>query len=364
MIRSMGIRAAVAASLVVAALGVWQMARPRSVFARAAAAMAEAKGFRCDISMVVRGPDGHEEVMLVGRQFWSAIGGDRFESVARPEAAIEIRPPGKPGLRVLQQAREYQVLARVYDQPFNFGLFARLEQLKAQAGPPVRTTEVEGHPAEEYVVPWSRVLPDPDHSAGRMRMWLDPTTNLPLRVDVEGLGPKEGDVFRLTAFRWGDQDASLFSTEPPAGYTRRPTQDFQADQITAYVVFGLKTFARYNQGRYPTVKYVYGDEQGEALRKLMGMDAKASGWRVPPRDQPWDRDKADEFAHGSYGMSWINSLQRENPDCRYNGRTVTPQDAGKVLLRWQLDDGASRVIYGDLHTETVTPARLKELEAH
>jgi len=36
-------------------------------------------------------------------------------------------------------------------------------------------------------------------------------------------------------------------------------------------VLGLSTFAKYDRGRYPAVKYVYGDEQGEALRKLMGM---------------------------------------------------------------------------------------------
>ena len=40
-----------------------------------------------------------------------------------------------------------------------------------------------------------------------------------------------------------------------------------------------------------------------------------------------------------------------------------PADADKVLLRWKLDSGNYRVIFGDLKIEDVTPAKLKELEA-
>jgi hypothetical protein len=42
---------------------------------------------------------------------------------------------------------------------------------------------------------------------------------------------------------------------------------------------------------------------------------------------------------------------------------VKPGEAGRVLLRWQLAPNEYRVIFGDLHTETVTPSRLAQLEA-
>lgn len=38
-------------------------------------------------------------------------------------------------------------------------------------------------------------------------------------------------------------------------------------------------------------------------------------------------------------------------------------DVDKVLLRWKLDDGQYRVIYGDLRIEDVSPQKLAELEA-
>jgi hypothetical protein len=46
----------------------------------------------------------------------------------------------------------------------------------------------------------------------------------------------------------------------------------------------------------------------------------------------------------------------------YYGKTVTPQDADKVLLRWKVSDNEYRVIFGDLHAETVSPEKLAELE--
>ena len=52
-------------------------------------------------------------------------------------------------------------------------------------------------------------------------------------------------------------------------------------------------------------------------------------------------------------------------DQAYYGETVTPTDADKVLWRWRwkVSDNEYRVIYGDLHAETVTPEKLAELEA-
>ena len=168
---------------------------------------------------------------------------------------------------------------------------------------------------------------------------------------------------RLENFQWGPQNLTLFDASIPAGYTKIPTSDVKTDQITQYVVYGLSTYAKYNNGKYPAVKFIYGDEQGEALRKIMGMNRDAQGWLQPNKDVKWANPKDGEFAHGSYGMTWINSIQRDFPEGVYNGKTVTPRDSTKVLLRWRLDDGDYRVIFGDLSTSTVSPARLHEIEA-
>jgi hypothetical protein len=56
------------------------------------------------------------------------------------------------------------------------------------------------------------------------------------------------------------------------------------------------------------------------------------------------------------------NLIRANKDRAYYGKTVTPKDTDKVLVRWKVSDKEYRVIFGDLHTQTVTAEALAKLE--
>jgi len=60
----------------------------------------------------------------------------------------------------------------------------------------------------------------------------------------------------------------------------------------------------------------------------------------------------------------IDEAKQANKDRAYYGETVTPTDADKVLWRWKwkVSNNEYRVIFGDLHAETVTPEKLAELE--
>jgi hypothetical protein len=51
--------------------------------------------------------------------------------------------------------------------------------------------------------------------------------------------------------------------------------------------------------------------------------------------------------------AFYQKLANEQRDPEYFGATVKPGDKEGVLLRWKLDDGRFRVIYGDLRAETV-----------
>jgi hypothetical protein len=64
-----------------------------------------------------------------------------------------------------------------------------------------------------------------------------------------------------------------------------------------------------------------------------------------------------------YGAQFYETLQADGKAAVYNGPAVTAADANKVLLRWKLDDNKYRVIFGDLRTEDIDAARLRELEA-
>ena len=47
----------------------------------------------------------------------------------------------------------------------------------------------------------------------------------------------------------------------------------------------------------------------------------------------------------------------------YHGDVVTPDDAELPLMQWKVSAGEYRVIFGDLHAETVTADVLAQLEA-
>lgn len=359
-------RAATAAALLLAAAVAWHLSEPKSLLAQVVRAMSRAKGFSCDFIEVSPGYAGAENAKLVGRGSWTPGGEERLDSMVDGGDTTEstlIYRPGDTGLRLEPAAKQYQVIPKSSAREFSFGLFGRLGDFKGKAEPIPGPKEIRGVKAEGFVVPWPSVVGDDTRANAKVQVWLDPATTLPVRVDLLGFDPRGSAVERFENFRWGPQDPQLFAATIPAGYTKIPTHDLKAEEITQYVVYGLSTFAKYNGGKYPAVKYVYGDEQGEALRKLMGMGRNAQGWVKPSKEHKYPNPKDGEFAYGSYGLSWINAIQRDFPEGVYNGKTVTPRDATKVLLRWQLDDGDYRVIFGDLTTATVSPSRLRQLES-
>jgi hypothetical protein len=357
-------RTATAAALVLAVAVAWHMSQPNTLVAQVARAMSRAKGFSCDFIYVSPGYEGAANAKLAGHVFWTPTGEERLDLIADDARKSSlIYRPGNTGLRLEPSSKQYQIVPKSSAREFSFGLFGRLGEFKGKAVPAPGHQEIRGVKAEGFTVAWAGVIGEDTHAGAKIQFWLDPATTLPVRVDLQGLDPSGSIVMRLENFQWGIQDPKLFDASIPAGYTKVPTSDVKADEITEYVVYGLSIFARYNNGKYPAVKYVYGDEQGEALRRLMGMPKTALGWAKPSKTLKWHNPKDGEFAHGSYGLSWINVIQRDFSEGVYNGKTVTPKDASKVLVCWQLDDGDYRVIFGDLSSATVSAARLRELEA-
>jgi len=75
-------------------------------------------------------------------------------------------------------------------------------------------------------------------------------------------------------------------------------------------------------------------------------------------------DRVSDAGEPIFRLIWFYvGLVQDKKDPAYYGKTVTPKEADKVLLRWKVSDSEYRVIFGDLRAETVTPEKLAELEA-
>ncbi|MFA5239843.1 MAG: hypothetical protein WC476_09090 [Phycisphaerae bacterium] len=56
-------------------------------------------------------------------------------------------------------------------------------------------------------------------------------------------------------------------------------------------------------------------------------------------------------------------LSQKGEDVVYYGDKVNPQDSNAVLIQWKLPDGRYKVVFGDLHEETVNAEDLIKLQA-
>jgi hypothetical protein len=85
------------------------------------------------------------------------------------------------------------------------------------------------------------------------------------------------------------------------------------------------------------------EEEREKLVRARAREAAAAAQRVIR--------EASQKAMGIAGF--YQKLVDERREPEYFGATVEPGDSAAVLLKWKLDDGRHRVVYGDLRAETV-----------
>ncbi|MFC1761989.1 hypothetical protein ACFL6U_07895 [Planctomycetota bacterium] len=199
-----------------------------------------------------------------------------------------------------------------------------------------------------------------------VQLWVDASTLLPVCLDIQF----ENGRHRNHSFKWNvDLDPNAFVFEIPEDYTPLSTTKMMvpsADEENA--IKGLQLFADFT-GRYLT------DLSLETFKK----DIQVFGQAMMSKKTQASRDFMQEIKQlknpleagmrgaqlttpltslGFFNMRLIQAQQEP----AYYGDIVTPQDTNKVLMRWRLDDGNYRVIFGDLRLETVTKDTLDELE--
>lgn len=210
------------------------------------------------------------------------------------------------------------------------------------------------------------------------KIWVNVKTRLPVpsETDVDAGGMKIHGV--VSNFQWDyPLDAATFKPVIPVDYTPMSTGPIKmATASEEAAIQGLTIFAD-RTGRYP---------DRLDLTTLMGLLTK-----VPDSNDPsLGKDNAtlktllesgasneEAFKETTQGttnkavdtplsvrdtIAFYILLRKDKKDPVYYGNIVTPKDADKVLLRWKLSDSECRVIFGDLHAETVSPEKLAELE--
>jgi hypothetical protein len=202
-------------------------------------------------------------------------------------------------------------------------------------GPYVEDEETEG--------------PAPSDAAARL--WIDVNSGLPVRMEVE-LGVEFLKMHVLGVydqFEWDvPLEADLFIPEIPEAAREI---DLTIPPMTEQTLLdGLRLYAEIG-GHYPTSLDPVSVSAGVSM-------AWASSGRleIDPEDPAsvFETGLVDDCMTVSAACGFCRRLAADGRKPEYFGDIVTPEDAEEVLLRWRLDDGQMRVIYGDLRAETVS----------
>lgn len=202
-----------------------------------------------------------------------------------------------------------------------------------------------------------------------VRIWVDAKTGFPIRMDMK---IKAGEQMEMEGtmydFQWDVPVAAAeFDPVLPADYKAGPGDGFKIPAMTEdTAVAGLKLCADLI-GKYPenlnmmtliqaTMEGFKESQTSEAqrLRKLMEQ-AKDDEERAKLIIEPM---MPIQMLGGFYG-----TLAQEQKDPAYYGKSVTPGDKALVLMRWKTGENEYRVLFGDLHAETVDAQTLATLEA-
>jgi hypothetical protein len=205
-----------------------------------------------------------------------------------------------------------------------------------------------------------------------IKMWVDVKTRLPVRYDFtyayfDQMGDKiiEHEHFVMHDFQWDvPVDVAEFKPVIPDGYGSLVVK-YPAHSTEETALQGLKLLVELF-GRYPDK---ITDVDATVLRSAEKSDTPAAlrlkeEMKGLTDEEIMGSSKLADFWMPIRGLAMFWYVLDDNKkDPAYYGKTVTPKDTDKVLMRWKLSDSEYRVIYGDLHAETVSPEKLAELEA-
>jgi outer membrane lipoprotein-sorting protein len=349
-------RIAVAAAVLIGFVGLMSWLVPGGGVALAFADVAEAlnnvHSATWKTATVVKMPQ-KETVTWTGIGMFLAPSHERTESTAQGQTSIQIVDGQKDKTIGLFPATKTATVINLKNLPAKspFGrTFQGLRQLVAgaqsgKAGKVERlgVETIDGRRAEGFRIQLGAI---------DVKIWADPKTLLPLRVEETteaAAGPEVRIV--MTDFQIGvDLDASLFSLEVPAGYTVQQTTqiDLSKKPIT-YLVETLKMAAEYNDGVFPATLR---GEQG--IDGIMMRAAKALAKKYA-KDSP-EMLKAQTDLAMKLGATFgiLFSLSPEN-DWHYTGKDVKFNTPNRPIFWYRPAKNASyQVIYADLSVKEVS----------
>jgi len=217
----------------------------------------------------------------------------------------------------------------------------------------------------------------------KVELWVDVDTYLPVRLETE---TQMSDNQRLHTvcdqFQWDiEVDAREFDPVIPEGYTTPLSGPVQVPAMNEEsLVKGLQMLVDMGSPTYPealTMQAMTVELKGiqDRMTKLMEADDQeaAKAFMLEHYGIDLDQGKPTQEQLTEATMRIMMAIQgtcmsyatfgQDQLDPAYHGTVVTPLDTNLPLVRWKVSDTEYRVVFGDLHTETLDIQTLVALEA-
>lgn len=199
-----------------------------------------------------------------------------------------------------------------------------------------------------------------------VKLWVDVQTRLPVRLEIASqYKDKSKRHMVVQDFQWDIiVDAREFEPNIPQDYTSMTSEPITMPAMDEQsAISGLRLFLE-KTGTYPeelSMKIM--EHMKDLIDPNMIKEMRPITKNGKNMPSPEVMQKYLDAVKPITGLVWFHaSLVREGKDPAYYGKVITPDDIHQVLMRWKVSDSEYRVIFGDLHTETVSAEVLAKLE--
>ncbi len=216
---------------------------------------------------------------------------------------------------------------------------------------------------------------DPAYAGGAVenvdvKVWVDVKTWLPVRVDMN-LKVNEQMEMRGTLhdFQWDvPVSAAEFTPALPADYTAGPGDGLKLPPMSEQTAIeGLKLcldlFGEYPENlNIATIVQMIQELQEPEKSKTPAAQKLRQAMEQAKTDEERTQAISTMMPLQMLGGFYM-SLAQEKKEPVYYGKVAKPGDIAQVLMRWKTGENEYRVIFADLHAETVKTDTLTKLEA-
>jgi outer membrane lipoprotein-sorting protein len=347
-------RIAVAAAVLVACVGLMSWLVPGSGTALAFGDVVEAlnsvQSATWKTATEVKRPK-NEAVAWSGTGMFLAPSHERIETTSGGKKSIQIYDGKKDKAIILDQDAKTVTVINLKNLPSEspYGrTFQGFRDLVASAqnggafkAERLDVNNIDGRPAQGFRIHLGAV---------EVKIWADPKTLLPIRVEETG-GDATGSEVRIVMsdFQVGAHlDESLFSLDAPAGYTIQETMQIDlSKKPAAYLADALKWAAEHNDGVFPAA--IRGEEGLDGVMRRAGAEMAKKFANNKPEMTKLVTDMSMKLG-GAFGF-----LFALPPDAwHYAGKDVKLNAPNRPIFWYQLKtDAKCTVIYADLSIKEV-----------